>query len=94
MADARERRAVLHELFLVEAQRAVGGLDDGELILVVVDGEAAREAGADARQRIAIAPQQPHAEGMERGKRWGRIRDAHPPAATPRARAFRRRLYW
>ena len=43
------------------------GLDDRELIFVVVDGKAAREAGTDLRQRIAIAPQQPHAEGVKRG---------------------------
>jgi len=40
MADARDGRAVLHELFLIEAQRPVGGLDNGELIVFVVDGEA------------------------------------------------------
>ena len=39
-----------------------------ELVFVVVDGEAPREAGADARQRIAIAPQQAHAEGVKGGK--------------------------
>ena len=39
-----------------------------ELVFVVVDAEAAREAGTDARQRIAIAPQQPHAEGMKGGE--------------------------
>ena len=67
VADLRERRAVLHELFLVQPERAVGRLDDRELILVVVDGEAAGEAGADARQRIAIAPQQADAERVKRG---------------------------
>ena len=63
MADARERRAVLHELF-VEPERSVDGLDDRDLIVVVVDGELAREAGADGGERVAIAPQQAHAERM------------------------------
>ena len=69
MADARERRAVLHELFLVEAKPAVGGFDNGELVFVVVNGEPAGEAGAHARERIAIAAQQAHAEGVKRRKR-------------------------
>ena len=67
VADPGERRAVLHELLFVQAETAVGGLDDAELIFVVVDGEAPRETGANARQRIAIAPQQPHAERVEGG---------------------------
>ena len=65
MADARQRRAVLHEFLLVEAQRAVGRLDDGKLVFVVVDGKPPREARADARQRIAVAAQQAHAERMK-----------------------------
>ena len=44
-----------------------------ELVFVVVDAEAAREARPDSRQRIAIAPQQPHAEGMKRGDVGRRI---------------------
>ena len=39
------------------------------MVFVVVDGEAAGEAGAHARERIAIAPQQAHAEGVKGGKR-------------------------
>ena len=57
---------MLHELF-VQAQLPVGRLDDRELIFVVVDGEVARESGTDRGERIAIAPQQPHAKGVERG---------------------------
>ena len=62
VADPGKRRAVLHEIFFVQAQAAVGGLDDAELVLVVVDAEAPRETGADAHQRIAVLPQHPHAE--------------------------------
>ena len=67
MADSGKRRAVLHEVFFVQAEAAVGGLDDAELVFVVVDAEAPRETGADARQRIAVAPQHPHTERVEGG---------------------------
>ena len=38
VADARKRRAVLHE-FVVQAERLVDGLENRNLIVVVVDGE-------------------------------------------------------
>ncbi len=65
LADARERGAVLHEFFFVEAESPVGGLDDADLIVIVVDGEAAIEAGADAAERVAIAAKEADAEGVE-----------------------------
>ena len=68
VADARHRRAVLHELFLFETESPVGGLDDGELIVVVVDVEAAGESRTDSRQRVAVSPKQPHAEGVKSGQ--------------------------
>ena len=67
VADAREDRAILQELLLVQSQRAVAGLDDTELVVVVVDGEAPRETGAHAGQRIAVAAQEPHAKRVEGG---------------------------
>ena len=67
MADARQRRAVLHEL-LIQAQMAKGGFDERQLVFIVVDTETAREAWTNLRQRLAIAPQQPHAEGMKGGE--------------------------
>ena len=67
VADARERRAVLHEFLLIQSEAAIGGLDNAELIFVIVDGEAAGEAGTDTAQRIAIAAQQADAKRVERG---------------------------
>ena len=65
VADLRKRRAIRHRL-LVEPHAPVGGLDDGELVFIVVDGKRSGEAGANGRQRVAVAPQQPHAERVER----------------------------
>ncbi len=61
IADARERRARLHEL-VVQAERLIDRLDHRDLIVVVVDGEERREAAAKLSERSAVAPQQPYAE--------------------------------
>ena len=66
VADARKRRAMLHEL-VVQAELLVDGSQDRDLIVVVVDGELRGEAGANLRQRRAFAPEQADAEGVERG---------------------------
>src|SRR5262245_50467217 len=64
---------MLHEL-LVEPQMAIGGLDDRELVLVVVDRELRIEPGSDVGERRAVAAQQAHAKGVER-KYPGRRRE-------------------
>ena len=92
VADARERRARLHEL-VVEAERLVDRLDDRNLVVVVVDGEERREAAAELAERSAFAPQQPHAEGVEGGDGGRALRDRSAPASA-RGRAFRRRPCW
>src|SRR5579871_2380867 len=65
VADARQYRAVLHKLLLVEAHAAKASLDDAQLILVVIDAESTCKAGTNARQWVAIAAQQANAEGMK-----------------------------
>ncbi len=66
MADPGAHGAILHELF-VQAHLLVNRLDHGHLIVVVVDGELARESVADFGQARPVAPQQPHAKGVEGG---------------------------
>ena len=46
--DLRERHAVLQKILLVEPESAIGALDDANLVLIVVDGEAFGKARADA----------------------------------------------
>ncbi len=68
-ADARERRAAGHEILLVQPQVTVNSLDDGELVVLVVDGEVGREAGSEFGQRPAVAAQDPDSERVERRDR-------------------------
>ena len=85
VADARERRAVLHEL-VVQAELLVDDLEHRDLIVVVVDGEERREAAAELGQRRAFAPQQADAEGVKGGD--GRARSpGRCPATSDRTRS-------
>ena len=67
MTDAGKSRAMLHELFIVQPQRPVRRLDDLDLVLVVVNREAAGKARSDAGERVAVAPKHPDTERVERG---------------------------
>ena len=69
MADARERGAVRHELF-IESELLVDRFQKRDLVVVIVDRELAREAGPDLGERCAIAPQQPHAERVKGRDEW------------------------
>jgi hypothetical protein len=65
VADARQYHAVLQKILFVQSQGAVSGFDDAELILVVVDAEAAGKAGADAGEGVAVAAQETNAKRMK-----------------------------
>src|SRR5208283_1938041 len=58
-------RPVLHELF-VEPDVAEDLPDERDLVVVVVDVELAREAGAHVGETRSIASQHAHAEGVKR----------------------------
>ena len=64
MADLREGSAIRHR-FLIEPHPPVSGLDDGELILIVVDGKRPRKSRTNGCQPISISPQHSHTEGVE-----------------------------
>ena len=66
MADPGQAGAVWHEL-LVQPKMLVDRPKQRDLIVVIIDRELAREAGANLAKRGAVAPQQPHAKGVERG---------------------------
>ena len=76
MADLRQHRPISHEL-VVDMHLPVNGLEQSYLIVGIVNGELAREARPDFGERVAVAAQQTHAKGMERGNeralRCGRI---------------------
>ncbi len=65
VADARERGPMLHEL-IVQAKLLVDALENRQLIVVVVDGEARGKAPANRRERRAVAAQHTDAEPGER----------------------------
>ncbi len=69
MADPGTHGPIRHELF-VQTSSPENGFDHRQLIVLIVDGEPIREAGADIGQPRAIAPQQPHAKRMKRGNQW------------------------
>jgi len=71
VADLGERCAIRDKGFFVEAESAVSGLHDNELIVIVVDAEAPRESRAHPGQGIAIAAKHAHAEGMEGAQKRG-----------------------
>src|ERR1019366_1813118 len=73
VADSGNRRAVLNELFFLEAQGAVCGLDDYQLIFFVVDGEPAAKSGTNARQRFPVAAQHAYAKGVKGAEVGGGI---------------------
>ena len=74
VADPRKSGAILHEL-LIEAQVTETGLDERELIIIVIDAEMTVESGTNLSEGLAIAAQKAHAEGVEGGqvRRGGQI---------------------
>src|SRR5262249_47318741 len=65
VADARQGCPILHELLLIQSQGSIGSFDDRELVLIVIDAEAACKTGTNASKGIPIPPQQANAERME-----------------------------
>jgi len=55
----------VRQLFFIQTQQLESRFDDGQLVVVVVDGEAPREARTNLRERVAITAQQPDAEGVK-----------------------------
>ncbi len=66
VADAGERGPVLQE-FVVQAELLVDRFQDGDLVVIVIDGEQGRESAAQFGQRRALAPQQADAKGVKGG---------------------------
>jgi len=75
VADARQGRAVLHEL-VVQAEFLVDLLDQDDLVVSIIDLKFAGKAGANGAERRSIATQQADTEAVEGADVRSSVRDA------------------